>query len=474
MKNHIVSQLIIKRFSKAVNVFDLHSGQIDLSKKPHKVFYKNDRLSDDLEKLINVEIESRFANLLSLKFDTEGFVTLTREELMLTKKYLLMTSVRMNDENQFYKTINGFENNADRYLKFHPELSGYKRLKDLKLNPKETYELALRIYCECKDPNKIYFDSRVPLEFICWALPFIDSYLAIWDAPEGYEFVLSDCSMVSEYEGCHMITGGLDLSKFSYLYYNLVHEKNSMLPIFYADMISKNQLMYENYNVFNLSSKRCIVLINPFFRQYFGAKQIMLDTNERTTAKIPDIWPAVVQNKELFAPPVNEYKINDHQFTDQDLFFYRAVKLSYDELVYINSLIIGMSQEIMGFNNPKAILDSINYVIWANANTKTDPRAYDSIKDMSYDFCSNIVYSSLFKLSQFCSDGKSEPKSYFIDLFDEVANNVLKDFNTNKYMYDYLLKSEELTRQNKNLDFMGSPDERMKHIREKHDELWKN
>lgn len=41
-------------------------------------------------------------------------------------------------------------------------------------------------------------------------------------------------------------------------------------------------------------------------------------------------------------------------------------------------------------------------------------------------------------------------------------------------MYDYLLKSEELTRQNKNLDFMGSPDERMKHIREKHDELWKN
>ena len=90
MKNHIVSQLIIKRFSKAVNVFDLHSGQIDLSKKPHKVFYKNDRLSDDLEKLINVEIESRFANLLSLKFDAEGFVTLTREELMLTKKYLLI------------------------------------------------------------------------------------------------------------------------------------------------------------------------------------------------------------------------------------------------------------------------------------------------------------------------------------------------------------------------------------------------
>ncbi len=434
MKNHIVSQLIIKRFSKAINVFDLHSGKIDLAKKPKKVFYKHDRLSDDLEKLINIEIESKFANLLHTKFDSVGFVTLTREELMLTKKYLLMTSVRMNDENQFYKTISEFQNNADRYLMLHPELVRCKRLKDLNLTPKQTYELALRIYCECKDPTKIYLDSRAPLEFICWALPFVDSYLAIWDAPEGYEFILSDCSMVTEYEGSHQITGGLDLSKFSYLYYNLVNEKKNALKMFYSDLLCKNQLMYENYNVFNLSSKRCLVLINPFFRQYFGSKTIILNTNESLTARVPDIWPAIVQNKDLFVPPSNEYKINDHQFTDQDLFFYKAVKLSYDELVYINSLIIGMSQEIIGFDNPKAILDSVNYVIWADANIKTNPCAYTSFNDMCADFCSNIIRSSLSKLSKFCSGEKNEPKSFFVDLFEEITNNILNDFRTNKYI----------------------------------------
>lgn len=474
MKNHIVSQLIIKRFSKAVNVFDLNSGKIDLSKRPNKVFYKNDRLSDDLEKLINIEIESRFANLLSLKFDATDIVTLTREELILTKKYLLMTSVRMNDENEFYEIINNFANNANRYLKIHPELSSYKRLKNLNLSPKEAYELALRIYCECEDLNEIYYDPRVPLEFLCWAIPFIDSYLAIRDAPEDYEFVLSDCSMVSEYEGSHQLTGGLDLSKFSYLYYNLVHEKNFNLSIFYGDMMSKNLLMYENYDVFNLSSKRCLVLINPFFRQYFGRNQIILNANERYTVKVPDIWPAIVQNKELFAPPVNEYKINNLQFTKQDLFFYKAVKLSYNELVYINSLIIGMSNETIGFNNSAAILDSINFVIWSNANYKINPIEYDSFKDMCMDFCSNITDVSLFKLHEFCSNEKTEPKSYFIDLFDEVVKNVLKDFNTNKYIYDYLLNNEELIRKNKNLDFLGTSDERMDYIKEKYKKLWKN
>ena len=42
MKNHYVSQFIIRRFSNAINVFDVHTGRIDESKRPHKVFYKDD------------------------------------------------------------------------------------------------------------------------------------------------------------------------------------------------------------------------------------------------------------------------------------------------------------------------------------------------------------------------------------------------------------------------------------------------
>ena len=54
MKNHIVSQMIIKRFAPAINVFDFETGRIDLAKKPHKVFYKDNLLPEDLDHLLSI------------------------------------------------------------------------------------------------------------------------------------------------------------------------------------------------------------------------------------------------------------------------------------------------------------------------------------------------------------------------------------------------------------------------------------
>ena len=39
------------------------------------------------------------------------------------------------------------------------------------------------------------------------------------------EFILTDCGMCSEYEGFHMITGGIDISKVSYLLKQIKNEK---------------------------------------------------------------------------------------------------------------------------------------------------------------------------------------------------------------------------------------------------------
>ena len=87
-KNHYVSQFIIKRFSDAINVFDIHTGKIDESKRPHKVFYKEDIYDEELEKLMNCNIESRVANLLSRKLLVSGDITLTRADLFLLKRYM--------------------------------------------------------------------------------------------------------------------------------------------------------------------------------------------------------------------------------------------------------------------------------------------------------------------------------------------------------------------------------------------------
>lgn len=361
MKNHIVSQMIIKRFASAINVFDASTGKIDLKKKPTKVFYQNDRLSPDLESLLSTTIESRFANLLYGKLNDKHVVTLTREELYLIKRYLLMISVRMYSEDEFYQVINNLKENCDRYLMAHPEYRHLRRNDNLNLTPKQLYETALRIYCEHADLNEMSSDSRLTLEMLCWARPFIDSYLAIWDAPEGMEYILSDCSMVSEYEGVHELTGGLDLSKFSYSYFKLLNEKSDLQKKFYADLLAKCQMMYENYNVFNLSSTRSLVLINPFFRMFFKQDTMFLGEETKQSIEKPNIWPSVLQNKDLFDVPTNEYRsFTPGLFVLDDLFFYKVKILTPDELVYINSMIIRMTHNIFGFNDTKAIKDSVD------------------------------------------------------------------------------------------------------------------
>ena len=115
MKNHYISQFVIRRFSDAINIFDIHSGKIDENKRPHKVFFHEDIFDEETEKLFNF-IESRVANIISQKILAKGKVVLTRKELVLLKRYMLISSVRTQSPDFFCKILRGFEKNADHYI----------------------------------------------------------------------------------------------------------------------------------------------------------------------------------------------------------------------------------------------------------------------------------------------------------------------------------------------------------------------
>ena len=467
--------MIIKRFASAINVFDLGSSKLDIGKKPHKVFYKDDWLPEDLDRLLSTSIESRFANLLYGKLLNPNFITLNREELFLLKRYMMMVSIRMYGPDDFAKMMARFEKNAERYLGIVQHLSPYlsyvKRNKDLNLTNRELYELALRVCCENPDLSELEFDSRATLEIVAWAKTFIDSYIAIWDAPKGMEFILSECSMVSEYEGCHQLTGGLDLSKFSYCQYRLQHHENDLETLIQAKTLSTLQIMYENYNLFNLSSTRCLVAINPFFKQYYGLRQ-MGEEGEEFIANPPDIWPAIVQDKRLFKTPVTEYKVKG-TYTMEDLFFYEPEVLSPDDLVYVNSQILIESRGIIGFNDFAAISDSIDYFLWSRASLKNDDFFFLETKEEILKFMDDLMYDPLMKLAGICREKLGDGRqSYPINLFRTVTENMLRDFKTNKYIYWYLLSEEDMSRNHPNLAFLGGPDERIKLFRKTYKELW--
>lgn len=475
MKNHIVSQMIIKRFASAINVFDLKSGKLDLAKKPHKVFYKDGLLPEDLDHLLSTAIESRFANLLYQKLLNPDFITLSREELFLLKRYMMMVSIRMYGPDEFAAMMKNFSNNADRFLSlakyFYPWLSKLRRNSDLQLSNQDLYELALRVCCENTDITNIASDKRATLEIVAWATTFVDAYLAIWDAPKGMEFILSDCSMVSEYEGCHQLTGGLDLSKFSYCQYHLQHPTEDLEGLMQAKALSTLQIMYENYNLFNLSSKRCLVSINPFFSQYFGLKQ-MSNVGDVFVAPEPDVWPAVVQDKNLFKSPVTEHKLK-LGYTMQDLFFYEPRTLTPEDMVYVNSMILLMSRDIIGFNDFASISDSIDYFLWSKTSMKNNEFLFLETKDEIIKFMEDLMHDPLMKLSKLCREKLGDgQQTYAIDLFRDVTENMLSDFRTNKYIYWYLLENEDMSRKHPNLSFLGDEEKRMKLIRDTYKALW--
>ena len=102
MKNHYIPQFIIKKFSKAINVFNLKNGNIRENRPSFKVFYEKGIYDDEVEKTLNFNIETPFSKLLDDKLLTsESSITITREELFLIKRYMLVSSIRAQGEEHF-------------------------------------------------------------------------------------------------------------------------------------------------------------------------------------------------------------------------------------------------------------------------------------------------------------------------------------------------------------------------------------
>ena len=107
MKNHYIPQFIIKKFSKAINVFNLKNGNIRENRPSFEVFYEKGIYDDEVEKTLNFNIETPFSKLLDDKLLTsESSITITREELLLIKRYMLVSSIRAQGEEHFREFLN--------------------------------------------------------------------------------------------------------------------------------------------------------------------------------------------------------------------------------------------------------------------------------------------------------------------------------------------------------------------------------
>ncbi len=461
-KNHYVSQFVIKRFSDAINIFDIHSGKIDESKRPHKVFYHNDIYEDETEKLF-AHIESRVANIIDQKILKHDTITLTRKELLLLKRYMLICSVRTQTPDGFAKIIRGFESNAMHYISIYNNLYNQKitlpNIKDLRLTDDELYARALKVFATTESIRDIANNYDATSEMLAWAVPFLESYLAFWDTPNEKEYILTDCGMTSEYEGFHLITGGIDISKTSYLLNKIKDEPG------YAGILASQFVMYENYNIFVLSSTRSMVMINPFFRLYHGQGVTYLSNNnptsEITTLECPDIWPAVIQNRSLFGIPSNEYCFSPTMQCNEDRFIYTPKTLTQEDTVYINTLLLSQAKDIIGFNDARKIIDSVYYFVWHQGNYRSVERLTDSPEEVLLRLIEKVATSPFLDLCKYCDTHGGANKTEFLFLFEKLTANIYKDFNSNPYICEYYLERPTETINCHVLDFLGEGEKRL-------------
>lgn len=101
VNNHFIPQLILRHFCKdeKIQYYDIESHRIE-SRTTKSVFSEKGYYPDELEKDLCHMIEVQFANILNKKILCENYkISLTAEDMLVLKKYLIITTLRVRDDN---------------------------------------------------------------------------------------------------------------------------------------------------------------------------------------------------------------------------------------------------------------------------------------------------------------------------------------------------------------------------------------
>ncbi|MBO6280002.1 MAG: DUF4238 domain-containing protein [Bacilli bacterium] len=476
MKNHYIPQFIINRFSTAVNVFNLNTAEIREKRPSNKIFFTRNIYKDEVEVALSRYLEAPFSKLLKSKLLTDNEIIITREDLFLIKKYMFVTSIRSQELDHFCYLLKSLNKNSNGFINF-AKLEGLKNVslktseEMLKtMTPFDFFNQQLLALAEFStekllQPYEIFKDTRLSLEMACWACSFYFSYVAFWDAEDDSEFVLSDAGIVSEYEGFYQLTGGLSASKTSYLNHQIKKGDKNRIGA-YVKPMQTTLMMYENYDLFNISSTRCIVAINPFFKLYDSKTETMIyekdgRISEIYKVKVPDIWPAVIQNKLLFEVPKTNYLLKG-LYLPMDTFEYKAKKLNKKEMIYINSLLINESKNWVGFNKPDKVFSAFEYCLEHESQYKSVTKSNEKIENIIVNYANNLMNSKFNDVIKWCTEQGCKSENDVVSIFEELLADIYKDFNENIYIYEFYLESYNDTYNLKQLDFLGNGDKQKK------------
>lgn len=375
MNSHYVPRLILNKFSDKLSLYNIKTGEFKENIRTDKAYSQEGFYDEETERKLNLRIESQFGSLLANKLlNAKDTIELSRDELYLIKKFLLISVIRSVGNEKFMQVEKKFYDNLAIHWEMQGKLNGLsfdeikerapqKPFEERQIEGETDYQYWMRTLNVILDtngtqeeilkhPDKTYPAYR-------WSGVITAGYLAFWDSEFKHdEFVITDIGMTSENEkGWNGITVH-NQKKLKFLIDLLTKEKAKHTQMQIAKCMNSTTSFHENFQMFPISAKRMIVLIAPFykFRQVFKEIYKMPELNTLTC----------LTNENLYAPNRNycvlpQDGLNANYHTD-DKYIYDIKRLSRDETRYCNSLFMDRINTYLGFSSlSKAVGSIIKY-----------------------------------------------------------------------------------------------------------------
>ena len=354
LNNHYIPKFIMNHFGESISCYNVRTGDLLVGRSPASVFCEKGLYTDDVEKMLNERIEQKFSKKLWSLLEKDE-ISLHRKDVWIIKRFLAIEALRTPDTPDF---IHKFRENLRQMCRDNPdsaEMLCGTHVSDVGSDESDTcyWMRTIETLLEMDEFTTTAVDSNPRGTALAhyFTLAFTAGYLGFWDADSMDEFVITDVGMTSETEVGAIEGGEYGIRKME----AMLHIAASTPPELEREsaycriMIGWLMTFHENFYMFPISSRRMIVLINPFFK-------FML-TNRFLFPGLGLEHFTLLNDERLFAP--NRSTCNyDGEHLDSDTYTYTPTPLSAFQTRYCNALFMDRVDTWLGFGSLERIKGS--------------------------------------------------------------------------------------------------------------------
>jgi hypothetical protein len=339
INSHYVPQFILRNFytDDKITYCDLEKRTVQL-RNTRSVFSEDGYYPENIEKALCDKAEHLFANLYHNKLENaRNTITLTRDELFVLKKYLVVCSVRYKyefteEEKRRIKSYGpAFEVDYDRCLN---EILSCETLDEV-FELLGKYEKYLYNTFQGKDSGDSS-DANMPL----WSelKDILHSYI-IFVKTRDEQFLIPDVGRAT-YQGPLGLAKTISVTE---LFYKTQDPRFAQL----LQLIGPR-----DYTVYPLSKNFAIVSMCSFFK-------LFTDSEVQANVKMPDEYPTLSSllefgDRNIIAPP----KVRFKGYYDRE-YIYDIKTLTTKDVCHFNSLMMGECKRYIACGGLEGIQQSV-------------------------------------------------------------------------------------------------------------------